>query len=74
MLKPSELRLALDRWLLELVQTRARRRSPILRLLPHRWLAPVLEPTAKRLRTKLITGLLVLGIPLLTATFWLALQ
>lgn len=74
MLTPSRLSATIDRRLLELIQARARQRTPILRLLPPRWLAPVLAPTAKRLRTKLLTALLALSAVILGTALWLTLQ
>lgn len=74
MLRPSRLTAAVDRRLLRVVHTRARRRSPLLSLLPAHWLDPLLVPTAKRLRTKLMTGLLVLSVLLVATVFWVALQ
>ncbi len=74
MLTPSQLSETVDQRLLELVQARARKRSTILRLLPARWLAPLLAPCAKRLRAKLVTALLTLSILPVGAVFWLALH
>lgn len=65
---------ALDRRLLDLIQARARRRSPILRLLPPRWTAPLLVPAAERLRATLLTGLFALSTLVLAAALWLTSQ
>jgi hypothetical protein len=71
---PRQLSAAIDRRLLELVRARARQRSPILGLLPDRWLTPLLTPSTRRLRRRLMTGLLALSVLILGAGFWLALQ
>lgn len=71
MLTASRLMAAVDRRLLKLIHARARRRSPILRLLPLRWLGPVLAPTARRLRVKLVTAAVVLSVLLVGVVFWL---
>lgn len=70
----SRLTVAIDRRLLDLVRARARQRSPILGLLPDRWLTPLLASSARRLRRRLMTGLLALSVLILGAVFWLALQ
>lgn len=72
--KLSQLTIAIDRRLLELVRARARRRSPLLGLLPDRWLTPLLASSARRLRRRLATGLLAFSVLTLGAVFWLALQ
>ena len=43
----------LDRKLTSMLIAAARRRWPLLRLLPTRWLHPLLRPTARRLRRSL---------------------
>ena len=72
--KFSQLTIAIDRRLLELIRARARQRSPILGLLPDRWLTPLLTSSARRLRRRLVTGLLALSVLMIGAVFWLALQ
>lgn len=71
---PSPLSATVDRWLLQLVHARARRRSLLLSLLPPRWLASLLAPRAKRLRTQLEAPLIAVSVVLLAAGFFLALQ
>jgi hypothetical protein len=73
MLTPGRLTAAIDRRLLQLVQSRARQQAPILALVPPRWLAPLLAPTVRRLRTKLLTALLVVSALLIGAVLWRAL-
>lgn len=70
----SQLAIAIDRRLLDLVRARARQRSPILGLLPDRWLTPLLASSARRLRRRLATGLLAFAVLTLGAVLWLALQ
>lgn len=67
----SELTAAIDRRLASLISDRARRRYPILRLLPAWWLEPVVAPRVRRLRIKLMVG--ALGLLLLVgATLYVA--
>ena len=72
--KFSQLTIAIDGRLLDFVRTRARSRSPILGLLPDRWLTPLLASSASRLRRRLMTGILAFSVLTLGAVFWLALQ
>lgn len=74
MLCPIQLTAAVDRRLVGVIRARARRRSTILRLLPDDWLTPLLAPSARRLRTRLVTGLAALLLLILGAAFWVALQ
>lgn len=74
MLSPSQLSSTVDRRLLDLVQVHARRRSTMLRLVPARWLAPLLAPRIKRLRIQLVTAVLALSLVLVSTVTWLALQ
>jgi hypothetical protein len=57
-----------------MVETRARRRSMILRLVPPQWLTPLLAPTVNRLRARLRVAILALSVLVVGAIFWLALQ
>ena len=74
MLRPSLLTAKVDRRLVGLIRARARRRSAILRLLPDHWLTPLLVPTARRLRTRLLTASFALSILIVGAAVWLALR
>jgi hypothetical protein len=67
----AELTAAVDRHLASLISGRARRRSPILRLLPAWCLEPVVAPRARRLRIKLMVAALGLSLLLVSATLYL---
>jgi hypothetical protein len=54
---------AIDRRLKNLIVERARRQSPVLRLVPARWIRPAITPTAVRLRRWLSRGVLALALP-----------
>jgi hypothetical protein len=54
---------AIDSWLEELVVTWVRRQSPVLRLVPARWIRPVIKPTVLRLRRSLSLGAVALAVP-----------
>jgi hypothetical protein len=49
---------AIDRWLQDLIVARTRRRWPVLRLVPARWIWPAVAPAAPRLRRRLARALL----------------
>ena len=70
----SQLSATVDRRPVDLIHARARRRSVILRLLPPSLVEPLLAPRVKRLRTKLLTGLLTLSTLILGAAVWLTLH
>lgn len=67
----SEFTWAIDRRLVALIRRRARRKSTVLRLLPDRWLYPLLLDSARRLRVKLLTGIVALAIVLGGVMVWL---
>ena len=52
---------AIDTQLADLIVALARRRWPALRLMPARWIRPVVTPAAMRLRRLLSTAALILG-------------
>jgi hypothetical protein len=52
----------IHRRLEELIVARARRQSPVLRLVPARWIRPAITPTAARLRRSLSRGVLALAL------------
>jgi hypothetical protein len=54
---------AIDRRLENLIVQRARRQSPVLRLVPARWIRPAITPTAVRMRRSLSRGVLALALP-----------
>jgi len=54
---------AIDSRLEELVVTWVRRQSPVLRLVPARWIRPVIKPAVVRLRRSLSRGALALAVP-----------
>jgi hypothetical protein len=54
----SEARAAIDRRLEELVVVRARRRWPVVRLVPDGWIRPVIKPKVVRLRVLLLRAAL----------------
>jgi hypothetical protein len=54
---------AIDSWLEELVVARVRRQSPVLRLVPARWIRPVIKPTVVRLRCSLCRAAFALAVP-----------
>jgi hypothetical protein len=54
---------AIDRRLENLIVRRARRESPLLRLVPDRWIRPAITPTAVRLRRSLSRAALALALP-----------
>jgi hypothetical protein len=68
----AELTAAIDRHLASLISDRARRRSPILGLLPACWLEPLVAPRVRRLRIKLMAGALGLSLILVGATLYVA--
>jgi hypothetical protein len=49
----SELGVAVDRRLAELIIVRLRRSWPVLKLLPASWIVPIVVPAARRLRRSL---------------------
>jgi hypothetical protein len=57
---------AIDSWLEELIVTWVRRQWPALRLVPARWIRPVIKPTVVRLRRSLSRGALALAVPVAT--------
>jgi hypothetical protein len=59
----SALSSAIDRRLESLIVACARRRSPVLRLVPARWIRPAITPTTVRLRRSLARGVLALALP-----------
>jgi len=54
---------AIDSWLEELIVTWVRRQSPVLRLVPARWIRPVIKPTVLRLRRSISRGAVALAVP-----------
>lgn len=68
----AEFTAAVDRRLASLVRRRARRRSAILRVLPARWLDPVVAPRVRRLRTMLLAGAVGLSLFLVGAIVYVA--
>ncbi len=54
---------AIDSWLEELIVTWVRRQSPVLRLVPTRWIRPVIKPTVLRLRRSISRGAVALAVP-----------
>jgi hypothetical protein len=54
---------AIDSWLELLIVTRVRRQRRVLRLVPDRWIRPVIRPTVVRLRRSLSRGALALAVP-----------
>lgn len=74
MAKLSPLTALLDRRFVAVISARARRQSIVLRLIPDWCLVPLLAPSAKRLRTQLVTVLLALSILIAGAGVWIALQ
>jgi hypothetical protein len=54
---------AIDSWLERLIVTRVRRQRRVLRLVPDRWIRPVIRPTVLRLRRSLSRGALALAVP-----------
>jgi hypothetical protein len=54
---------AIDSWLERLIVTRVRQQRRVLRLVPDRWIRPVIRPTALRLRRALSRGALALAVP-----------
>jgi hypothetical protein len=54
---------AIDSRLEELVLAWMRRRSPLLRLVPARWIRPVIKPTVVRLRRSLFRRAVALAVP-----------
>lgn len=54
---------AIDSWLERLIVTRVRRQRRVLRLVPDRWIRPVIRPTVLRLRRSLFRGALALTVP-----------
>ncbi len=53
---------AIDSWLEELIVTWVRWQWPALRLVPARWIRPVIKPTVVRLRRVISRGALVLAV------------
>ena len=60
---PSGLTDAIDRRLEDLIVVWVRRRWPVLRLVPARWIRPAVAPTAVLLRRSLSRGLLAAAMP-----------
>jgi hypothetical protein len=56
-----------DRLLGDMLLDRARRRWPLLSLLPAPWLRPLLLPTARRLRISLARGAIYTSLVAITA-------
>jgi hypothetical protein len=56
----------LDRMLGDVLLARARRRWPLLSLVPARWLRPLLFPAARRLRISLARGAIVTSLTAIT--------
>ncbi len=54
---------AIDSWLEELTLTWVRRQSPVLRLVPARWIRPVIRPKVVGLRRSLSRVALALAVP-----------
>jgi hypothetical protein len=64
---------AIDRQLASVIRRRARRKSLILRLLPVRWLEPlVVAPRVRQVRIKLIVAALGFSFLLAAATLYLS--
>jgi hypothetical protein len=53
---------AIDSWLERLIVIWVRRQRPVLRLVPARWIRPVIKPTVVRLRRSLSRGALALAV------------
>jgi hypothetical protein len=68
----AEVTAAIDRRLASLIRGRARRKSPILRLLPASWLESLVAPRVRRLRIKLIVAALGFSLLLAAASLYLA--
>lgn len=69
----AELTAAVDRRLASLIRTRARRNSLWVRLLPARWLEPMVAPRIRRLRIRLTFAAIALGLLLVAALLVLVL-
>ncbi len=69
----TELTAAIDRRLAGLIRGHARRKSAVLRVVPARWLDPLLASSVRRLRIQLIVGALGLSLLLSIAGLYLAL-
>jgi len=54
---------AIDSWLAGLLVAWLRRGSPALRLVPARWIRPMIKPTVLRLRRSLCLGAVALAVP-----------
>jgi hypothetical protein len=65
---------AIDSRLEELVLAWMRRRSPLLRLVPARWIRPVIKPTVVRLRRSLFRRAVALAVPVGTVLMLLILM
>jgi hypothetical protein len=65
---------AIDSRLEELVLAWMRRRSPLLRLVPARWIRPVIKPTVVRLRRSLFRRAVALTVPVGTVLMLLILM
>jgi hypothetical protein len=59
----SGLNAVIDRRLRDLIVAWSRRQWPVLRLVPARWLRPVVAPTALRLRRSLSRTVLAAALP-----------
>jgi hypothetical protein len=53
---------AIDSWLEQLGVTWVRRQRPVLRLVPARWIRPVIKPSVLRLRRSLSRGAVELAV------------
>jgi hypothetical protein len=60
---PRGLSTVIDKRLEDLIVAWTRRQWPALRLVPARWLRPVVAPTALRLRRSLSRGVLTAALP-----------
>jgi hypothetical protein len=65
---------AIDSRLEERVLAWMRRRSPLLRLVPARWIRPVIKPTVVRLRRSLFRRAVALAVPVGTVLMLLILM
>ncbi len=57
----------LDRLLVAVLVAGARRRWPVLSLVPSRWLRPLLLPTARQARSSLGRGAMLISLALIAA-------
>lgn len=68
----AELTAAVDRRLVRLIRNRARRNSLVVRLVPARWLGPMVAPRIRRLRIRLTLAALGLSLLLVVALLVIA--